>query len=74
MAAKVNWKALVVAILGAVVVGVSVGLGTGFAARALGWPTGFVGTLTGGLVSALVLRFYTSRSKRDRGSADGRSA
>ncbi len=33
MAAKVNWKELVVAILGAVVVGVSVGLGTGFGAR-----------------------------------------
>ena len=73
MATKVNWAALGVAIIGGVLVGVAVGLGTGFAARAWGWPTGFVGPLTGGLVSALVLAFYTSRSKRDRTSADGRS-
>ncbi len=71
--ATVNWKALVVAILGAVVVGVLAGLGAGFGARALGWPTGFVGPLTGGVVSTLVLAFYASRSKRDRGGVSGRS-
>ena len=69
MAAKVNWKELVVAILGAVVIGVSLGLGTGFGARALGWSTDFVGPLTGGFISALVLAFYASRSKRDRSGA-----
>lgn len=65
MAAKVNWKELVVVILGAVVVGMSVGLGAGFLARSQGWPTEFAGPLTGGLVSALVLVFYSKRSKRD---------
>ena len=69
MAATVNWKELVIAILGAVAVGVSVGLGAGFAARALGWPTGFAGPLTGGLVSVLLLAFYTKRTQRNRGGA-----
>ena len=73
MAAKVNWAALGVAIVGGVLVGVAVGLGTGFVARALGWSTGFVAPLTGGVVSALVLAIYARRSKGDRATADGRS-
>lgn len=63
--AKVNWKNLGVAILGAVVIGMTVGLGAGFGARALGWPTGFVKPLTTGLVGVLVWVFYTGRTKRD---------
>lgn len=66
MATKVNWTTLGIAVLGGLVVGVSVGLGTGLAARALGWPTGFVAPLTSGVVSALVLAIYATRSKRDQ--------
>lgn len=73
MGAKVNWMALGVAIPGAVLIGVAVGLGTGFAARALGWSTEFVGPLTVGLITALASGFYATRTKRDRGSASGTS-
>ena len=68
MAAKVSWKDLILVVVGAVVVGMSVGLGVGFLARSQGWPTDFVGPLTGGLVGALVLVFYTRRAKRAGGS------
>jgi hypothetical protein len=62
--AKPNVTDIAFAVLGAVVIGVGVGLGLGFAARALGWQTGFVGPLTGGVVGTLVTVFYQVRSKR----------
>ena len=73
MAAQVNWTALGVAVLGGVVVGVSVGLGAGFAARALGWSTDIAGPLTGALVTVLVMASYSRRSKCNPDSADARS-
>ena len=36
----------------------------GYLARAFGWPTGFVGPLTGGVVGALVSLLYQARTKR----------
>ena len=56
------------AVVVAVAVGGGVGLAVGFAARQFGWPTGFVGPLTGGIVSALTIAIYQSRAARsDRG-------
>lgn len=56
------------AVVVAVAVGGGVGLAVGFAARHFGWPTGFVGPLTGGIVSALTIAIYQVRTVRsDRG-------
>ena len=63
---KVGDIALAVVI--AVAVGVGVGLAVGLAARHFGWSTGFVGPLTGGIVSTLTIVIYQSRTgKSDRG-------
>lgn len=58
---------IALAVVVAVAVGGGVGLLVGFAARSFGWPTGFVGPLTGGIVSALTIAIYQIRA----GSADG---
>ena len=56
------------AVVVAVAIGSGVGLLVGFAARSFGWPTGFVGPLTGGVVSALTIAIYQIRAGRaDRG-------
>lgn len=68
MGSRVKAGDLTIAILLAVVIGVAVGLAAGFAARAFGWPTTFVGPLTGGLVSAGVVVFYQMRIRRGGGA------
>jgi len=66
--ASVKIGDIVFAVGVAVAVGGGVGLLVGFAARHFGWPTGFVGPLTGGVVSALTIGVYQVRSGRvDRG-------
>ena len=60
---------MAIAVLAAVAIGVALGLGAGFVARSLDWPTGFVGPLTGGVVGALVVAFYQVRAKRGDGAA-----
>jgi len=58
---------IAVAVVVAVAVGIGVGLLVGFAARRLGWSTGFVGPLTSGIVSALTIAIYHIRAgKSDR--------
>ncbi|HVS64021.1 MAG TPA: hypothetical protein VMT85_11035 [Thermoanaerobaculia bacterium] len=64
---KVAWRDLVLVVLGAVVLGVALGFGAALAARAFGWPTGFVGPLTGGVVGALVSIFYRGLAQRRAG-------
>ena len=61
---KVAWKDLVLVVLGAVALGVALGFGAGLAARAFGWPTGFVGPLSGGVVGALLSIFYRGLAQR----------
>ena len=65
--AQVKIGDLVVAVLAAVAIGVALGLGAGFLARQMDWPTGFVGPLTGAVVSGLVAAFYQVRTKRAGG-------
>lgn len=56
------------AVVIAAAVGGGVGLAVGFLARHFGWPTGFVGPLTGGIVSALTIAISQVRAGRsDRG-------
>jgi hypothetical protein len=67
---KIDVRDLFLVIGSAVLVGVALGFGAGFAARAFGWPTGFVGPLTGGVVGALVSIFYRALlQRRARGDA-----
>lgn len=66
--ANVKIENIAFAVVVAVAIGGGVGLLVGFAARHFGWPTGFVGSLTGGVVSALTIAVYQVRSGRaDRG-------
>jgi len=58
---------IAVAVVVAVAVGGGVGLLVGLAARSFGWPTGFVGPLTGGIVSALTIAIYHVRAGRAGG-------
>ena len=67
MASRVDLGSLAIAVLGAVVIGVALGMGTGLAARSLGWPTSFVGPLTGGVVGGLVVILYQLNAKRGGG-------
>jgi ethanolamine transporter EutH len=62
--AKIKVRDVAFAVVVAVVVGGGVGLAVGFGARHLGWPTGFVGSLTGGIVSALTIAIYQIRTGR----------
>jgi len=63
-----NVKVGDIALTVVVAVGVGVGLAVGFAARHFSWSTGFVGLLTGGIVSTLTIVIYQSRAgKSDRG-------
>ena len=65
---NVKVRDIAFAVVVAVAVGGGVGLAVGFAARHFGWPTGFVGPLTGGIVSALTIAIYQVRAGRsDRG-------
>jgi predicted membrane protein len=60
---------IALAVVVAVAVSGGVGLAVGFAARHFGWSTGFVGPLTGGIVSSLTIVVYhirTGRSDRDK--------
>ena len=61
---NVKVRAIACAVVVAVAVGGGVGLAVGFAARHFGWPTGFVGPLTGGIVSALTIAIYQVRTGR----------
>jgi len=61
---KVHWGDLAVAVVAGTMLGVVVGLGAGFLAKAFGWPTNFVGAFTGALVGVLVSLFYQLRSRR----------
>ena len=66
---NVKVRDIACAVVVAVAVGGGVGLAVGYAARHFGWPTGFVGPLTGGIVSALTIAIYQGRAGRpDRGS------
>lgn len=60
--ARVKIGDLAFAVGVAVVVGGGAGLAVGFAARQFGWPTGFVGPLTGGIVSAMTMSLYHMRA------------
>jgi hypothetical protein len=62
--ASVKVRGIVFAVAVAVALGGGTGLLVGFAARHFGWPTGFVGPLTAGLVSALTIAIYRIRSGR----------
>jgi len=65
---NVNVRDIAFAVVVAVAVGGGVGLVVGFAARHFGWPTAFVGPLTGGIVSTLTIAIYQGRTgKSDRG-------
>jgi ethanolamine transporter EutH len=61
---NVKVRDIAFAVVVAVAVGGGVGLAVGFAARHFGWPTGFVGPLTGGIVSALTIAIYQVRTGR----------
>ena len=61
---NVKVRDIAFAVVVAVAVGGGVGLAVGFAARHFGWPTGFVGPLTGGVVSALTIAIYQVRTGR----------
>lgn len=60
--ARIKIGDLAFAVVVAVVVGGGAGLAVGFVARYFGWPTGFVGSLTGGIVSALTISLYHMRA------------
>jgi predicted membrane protein len=65
---NVKVRNIAVAVVVAVAVGGGVGLAVGFAARHFGWSTGYVGPLTGGIVSSLTILIYHVRTGRsDRG-------
>lgn len=65
---NVKVRDIAFAVVVAVAVGGGVGLAVGFAARHFGWSTGFVGPLTGGIVSSLTIMIYQVRTGRsDRG-------
>lgn len=66
MSSKTHWGDLAVAVLGGTLLGGGIGLGAGFLARSQGWPTHFVGALTGSMVGVLVTTFYHMRSRRHR--------
>jgi hypothetical protein len=59
---KVKIQDIAFAVVVAAAVGGGAGLAVGFAARHFGWPTGFVGPLAGGIVSALTIAIYQVRT------------
>jgi hypothetical protein len=63
MKSRTSMGDLLVAVGIAVAVGVGLGLAVGFAARQLGWPTDFVGPMTGAVVGGLVVAVYQLRTK-----------
>jgi ethanolamine transporter EutH len=64
---NVKVRDIAFAVVVAVAVGGGVGLAVGVAARHFGWPIGFVGPLTGGIVSALTIAIYQVRTGRSGG-------